>query len=229
LDANAARKYLYSSDLIRTKRGTTVSRTARSARRLLSPLLVVVAATLALAGCAAGQISQTADQVSAIDGGNGRVGQIGVLNALLATPQGAGYAKGSSAPLQLWVANDGLTDATLTKITTPAASSVSIAGSAKVPGQSLRKFTGDQVKITLTGLTKAITYGQSIPLTFQFDRGTLTINVPIQTPNARTTGRPEINIQPSEGASVWESGHGQPAGENDGGATKEAVATTSGG
>jgi FtsP/CotA-like multicopper oxidase with cupredoxin domain len=190
---------------------------------------VAVGTALALTGCAAGQISQTADQVSGIDGGNGRVGHIGVLNALLATPQGSEYPKGSSAPLQLWVSNDGLTNATLTKITTPAASSVSITGSATVPGQSLRKFTGDPVKITLTGLTRSITYGQSIPLTFQFDSGSVTINVPVDTPDERTTGRPEINIQPSEGASLWESGSGQPEGQNDGGATKEAVATTSGG
>ena len=41
-----------------------------------------------LSGCAAGQISQTADQVAAIDGANATVGDIGVRNALLQTPDG---------------------------------------------------------------------------------------------------------------------------------------------
>lgn len=204
-----------------------VPRTAAAPRRLLGTLLMAVAAVLALAGCAAGQISQTADQVSAVDGGSGRVGHLSVLNALLATPSGADYQKGSSAPLQFWVANDGLTDATLTKVTTPVAANVTISGKATIPGQSRLNFNGDPVKITLTGLTRTITYGQSVPLTFVFDSGTVTLNVPVDTPDTRSTGRPEINIEPTEAGSLWQSGSAGPSAQDDGGATRGAVATTS--
>ena len=70
-----------------------MSRTARLPRRVLVPtaLSLLAAASLVLSGCAAGQYSQTADQVAAIDGANGTVGDIAVLNARLA-PTDAGEA-----------------------------------------------------------------------------------------------------------------------------------------
>ncbi len=216
-----------------------MSRIARSPRRPLLPALAVAAA-VALSGCAAGQISQTADQVSAIDGGNGRVGQIGVLNALLANPTGSEYAKGSSAPLRLWLSNEGVQDDTLTAITTPAAGSVKISGKAVVPGQSLKDFSDESAQFTLEGLTDTITHGESVPITFKFERaGTVTINVPVQTPDQRTSGRPEIHIQPAEGSSLWESGSkesgtGEPStgdhpGGQSSGSTGNVVVTTAGG
>jgi len=211
-----------------------VSGTARPSRRPLVPALAVAAA-LTLSACAAGQISQTADQVSAIDGGNGRVGQIGVLNALLTNPKGNEYAKGSSAPLRLWLSNEGVKDDTLTRITTPAAASVKISGKAAVPGQSLKDFSGESTQFTLEGLTDTITHGESVPITFQFERaGTVTINVPIETPDQRTSGRPEIHIQPAEGSSLWESSTGESStgahpGEQGGGSTGDVVVTTAGG
>jgi len=195
-----------------------VSRTARSPRRFLRPSIAVVAAALAISGCASGQIAQTAQQVAAIDGGNGRIGHIGVLNALLAKPAGADYRKGTDAALQLWIANDGLADDTLATVETPAASKVSISGPAVVPGQSLKDFTGQTVKITLQGLTRDITFGQSVPMTFTFrSAGTVTINVPVETPDARTTGRPSINIQPSEELPLWETGEKKAEGATGGG------------
>lgn len=184
-----------------------MSRTVRLPRRVLVPVVAVMAAALALSGCAAGQIAQTANQVAAIDGANGTVGQLGVRNALLATPTGSDYAKGADAPLQLWVSNAGLQTDTLSSVSTPAAASVQISGTATVPGNSLKDFTGSTVKFTLKGLTSKITYGQSIPVTFTFaSAGTLTINVPVEIPAQRTGGRPDIDLQPAEGDSLWESG-----------------------
>ena len=63
-----------------------MSRTARLPRRVLVPttMALLAAGALSLSGCAAGQYSQTADQVAAIDGANGTVGDIAVLNARLA-------------------------------------------------------------------------------------------------------------------------------------------------
>ncbi len=180
--------------------------TARSPRRVLVPVVAVLAAALTLSGCAAGQISQTANQVAAIDGANGTVGRISVLNALLATPSGSDYAKGADVPLQVWVSNAGVGTDTLTTITTPAASSVQISGTATIPGQSLADFSGTKVKLTLKTLTANLTYGKSVPVTFAFtSAGTVTINVPVEIPPERTSGRPGVDIQPSKEGSLWES------------------------
>ncbi|QNK82793.1 copper chaperone PCu(A)C [Nakamurella sp. PAMC28650] len=181
-----------------------MSRTARLPRRLL--VAVATAAALTLAGCSSGQIAQTANQVAAIDGANGTVGHIGVRNALLASPDGSDYAQGASVPMQLYVSNDGVKADRLTGITSPAASSVQIGGATSLPAQTLTDFTGASVKITLVGLTKAVNYGQSVPVTFNFTSGSLTINVPLEIPEERTTGRPTINLQPTEAPNVYNSG-----------------------
>ena len=183
-----------------------MSRTVRLPHRVLVPVVAALAAVVLVSGCAAGQISQTANQVAAIDGGNGTIGQIGVRNALLATPTGADYAKGADAPLLMWVSTAGLNSDTLTAVSTPAAASVQINGTATVPGQSLADFTGSKVTFTLKDLTSTISYGESIPVTFAFaSAGSLTVNVPVAIPAERTTGRPQIDIEPTEGASLWES------------------------
>lgn len=182
-----------------------MSRTARLPRRVLVPVAAVMAAALTLTGCSAGKISQTASEVAAIDGANGTVGHIGVRNALLASPTGSNYAKGASIPMQLFVSNSGNTAVKLTGITTPAASSVQIGGMTTIPAQTLADFSGDTVKITLVGLTAAVNYGQSVPVTFNFTAGSLTINVPLEIPQLRTPGRPTINLQPTEGADVFDS------------------------
>ena len=182
-----------------------MSRFALSPRRVLLPVAAVVAAVLALSGCAAGQVSQTADQVAGVDGANGTVGYLGVRNAVLAVTTNSAYAKGANAPLQLWVSNAGTQPDTLSSITTPAATSVQINGIKIIPGQTLRDFTGTRSAITLQGLTSKITYGQAVPVTFVFaTAGSLTVNVPIANPPVRTTGRPQINIQEPEQSSLWE-------------------------
>ncbi len=168
------------------------------------------AAVLLLGGCAAGQISQTADQVAAIDGANVTIGDLVVLNAALSQTGSGGYAVGATAPLQFTVTNQGHSADTLTSISTPVAGSVAISGTAVLPAQSLVKFSSDggAVSATLTGLTKAVPYGSSIPITFTFQQaGSATVNVPIEISPERTDGsRPTVNIQPAEPTPLWESG-----------------------
>ncbi len=191
-----------------------MSRSVRSPRRVLVPVVSVLVAVLALSGCAAGQVSQTADQVASVDGANGTVGYMGVRNVLLATTTGSDYAKGASAPLELWVSNTGIQPDTLTGVTTPAAASVEINGVATIPGQTLKDFTGNRSTITLKGLTSKITYGQSVPVTFAFaSAGTVTVNVPIAIPPVRTTGRPDIDIEEPNETSLWQSGEPHAGGE----------------
>lgn len=165
-------------------------------------------AGLLLSGCAAGQVSQTAQEVAAIDGGNATVGDVGVRNALLATPDAANYARGSDVKLLMVLSNDGFAADTLTSISSPAASAVKLSGSITLPAQSLVNIGADSTATaTLTGLTKPVCYGQSIPLTFSFARaGQLTLNVPIKTPAERTGSRQTIDIQPPEGTPLWLTG-----------------------
>ncbi len=181
-----------------------MSRTAQSPRRLL--WVAVLASALALGGCASGKIAQTAQQVSAVSSGNGKIGDIDVLHVQFETPEAASYPKGGTAPLQIWVSNDSITADTLTQVTTTAASKVEIQGTATVAPQSLVDF-GTKYKIALTGLTAPISYGVSVPVTFTFQKaGTVTINVPVEIPGERTTGRPSIPLGPSEEGTIYQSG-----------------------
>lgn len=170
---------------------------------------MVAAAALLLSGCAAGQVSQTAQQVVAIDGGNATVGHIGVRNVLVATPPAANYPQGSSAALSMVVSNDGLDGDSLIGISTPAAKSVALSAQ-KIPLPAQSNVTladGGAATATLTGFTTAFCYGQSIPLTFSFEKaGQLTVNVPIETPNERTGTRETIEIQPPEPTPLWMTG-----------------------
>jgi hypothetical protein len=181
-----------------------VSRTAPFPRRLL--VVGVLASALALTGCASGKIAQTVQQVSAVNSGNGRIGDIDVLGVQFDTPESTSYAKGSAAPLQVWVSNDSINADTLTEVTSPVATKVEIAGTATVLPQSLQDF-GSKYKITLTGLTAPLSYGVSVPVTFTFQKaGSLTIKVPVEIPGERTTGRPTIPVGPAEERTIYQSG-----------------------
>ena len=213
-----------------------MSRTARLQRRALVPtsMALLVAASLALSGCAAGQYSQTADQVAAIDGANGTVGDIAVLNARLAPTQPQGYPAGSNARLLLWISNDSLTPDTLNGVTTSAASSVRIVGDPIVPGQTLADFaTEDGTEVIVTDFTQALNYGVSIPMTFSFaTAGTLSLNIPIELPPERSTDREKVEILPPHPTPIWEEGgHGAEAAAGEdashGGNVEGAAATTS--
>ncbi|MGI8417149.1 MAG: copper chaperone PCu(A)C [Nakamurella sp.] len=189
---------------------------------------VSLGAALLLSGCAAGQISQTAQEVAAIDGGNATVGDIGVRNALLATPDAANYAKGSNVKLLLVLSNDGTAADTLTSISTPAAGSVKLSGAITLPAQSLVTISADSTaSATLTGTTQPLCYGQSIPLSFSFAQaGQLTLNVPIRTPAERTGSRDTINIQPPELTPLWLTGKATSSGASAGVAGSGAVSAT---
>jgi len=202
----------------------------RRRRPLVAVLVLGLAAVVTVSGCAAGQVSQTASQVAAIDGANATVGEIGVRNALLQTPDGSKWAAGSDVRLHFWLTNDGVLDETLAQVTTSAAKSVEISGKATVPGQSRVQFGADgEVTVTVKGLTADLTFGQTLPLTFVFaTAGQVSTNVPVQVPDQRTGPRETVHIQPTEPGSVWgEEGEAHGAGETEGSATAETPAASS--
>ncbi|HEY5114754.1 MAG TPA: hypothetical protein VIJ00_04430 [Nakamurella sp.] len=188
-----------------------MSRTARLPRRVLFPAaLVFAAACLTLSGCAAGKISQTADQVAAIDGANGSIGDITVLNARLAPTEGQGFDQGANGRLLLWVSNGGLSADKLSQVSTPAAASVRIVGDASIPGQYLSDMSSlTGTRVVVTNFTQDIPYGQSIPVTFSFaNAGTLNLDIPIELPSERETDRPTVVIQPPHPTPLWEEAPG---------------------
>lgn len=185
-----------------------MTRTARLPRRVLAPagLALFAAMTLAVSGCAAGQDSQTAVQVAAIDGANGTVGNISVLNARLAPTARESYPAGSNARVLLYVSNGGFTADTLESVSSSAATSVKITGDATLPPQTLADFASETgTEVTLTGLLQEQSYGVSIPMTFSFaNAGTIDLNVPIQLPPERSTNRETVNILPPHPTPLWE-------------------------
>jgi copper(I)-binding protein len=101
----------------------------RSTSRSVLAGLVVVGG-LALTGCGAGQVSQTAVQSPTIDGISAQVGTMSIRNLALEYPDQGKYAKGSDARLRMVIANDGSSGDTLTAVRSNVSADVTIAAAA---------------------------------------------------------------------------------------------------
>ncbi|MGW3539867.1 hypothetical protein ACWDNI_04850 [Nocardia niigatensis] len=165
-------------------------------------------AVLALSGCGAGQVSQTATQVAAVNGNSADVGSIALRNVRFLLPQTEEYnnAKGGKAVLAFSAVNlsDSKTDQ-LVSISTelgqvkiadkielkPSATVVADKPTAKDAaqaaalkeqnaGESAADPNAKPVLIEVTGLTKDVTPGLTYPLTFVFkEGGTVVVNTPV--------------------------------------------------
>ncbi|MGY1947935.1 hypothetical protein [Nocardia asiatica] len=106
-------------------------------RRMVTVAALAAGAAIALSGCSAGQISQTADQVAAVNGSYADVGSIALRNVHIVYPnEGGGYnnAKGGKALIALSIINNSAsvpdeltsitTDLGTVKLTGPAGKSV---------------------------------------------------------------------------------------------------------
>ena len=97
----------------------------------------VVAGALAMAGCGAGQITQTSTQVAGVDGAQGTVGAIAIRDAAFAyakTDSASIHARGEDAPLQLSIVNTAAADDKLVSASSPAARSVRVTGNPVING-----------------------------------------------------------------------------------------------
>jgi copper(I)-binding protein len=116
-----------------------VAQSTTTRRRVLGrvvPAVLGIGVAVVLAGCGAGQITQTGTQSPAVNGASGNVGPIALRDVQLAAPpnpQGV-YQPGSSAKLIVTIVNTGLVSDALVQVTTPAATSVLINGSARGSG-----------------------------------------------------------------------------------------------
>ncbi|MEU7766258.1 hypothetical protein AB0B25_14145 [Nocardia sp. NPDC049190] len=78
-------------------------------RRMVTVAALAAGAAIALSGCGAGQISQTADQVSAVNGAHAEAGSIALRNVHIVFPsEGGAYtnSKGGKAIVALSIINN---------------------------------------------------------------------------------------------------------------------------
>jgi copper(I)-binding protein len=163
-----------------------------------------LAATVVLSGCGAGQISQTAMQMPAVNGTNAWVGQpnygIALRNLHLRAPQQTDFVRPGGMAELIFVAVNGSADAPdrLVSITSDVAN-VALTGDGAVPaGGTLVVGTPDgqispleaveaastvEARVTLT---KPVTNGLNYDFTFTFERaGSSTVAVPISAGEAQ--------------------------------------------
>lgn len=98
-------------------------------------VMAYYAAALALAGCGAGQVTQTDSQVAAVDGTDGDIGDIALRNVQLYYPgdHHGSYPLGSDVPLRLTIINQGNTADILESVSTPVAAQVLLQGASTIP------------------------------------------------------------------------------------------------
>lgn len=180
----------------------------KAVRLRLIPAALGLGAVVALAGCSAGQVTETDTQVAAVNGGSGEVKDVAVRDATITFPSDASfYPAGASAPIELMLANQGPDDR-LVSVSSPYAASATVSGETTLPRDSSLQALGENerlnpgpdariVEISLQGLKQQIGPGVTIPVTFTFEKaGQVTVQVPL---GADHSPRPEHGNPPAEG------------------------------
>jgi periplasmic copper chaperone A len=190
---------------------------AQPRTRGLRAVLVAGGIAVLLAGCAAGQVTSTAEIVPVIDGALATVSTMDLRAIAVAPPTDRSWAEGSSAPLQMFLINNSATPDQLVKVSTDrsasvqvlarggveasAASSAQQAQSIDVPGDESVSvgFDPGNPQVVLTGLTENLFPAQTISVTFQFAKaGSVTTNVPVRL-TSPPSSPPVVNATPAEG------------------------------
>jgi len=160
---------------------------------VLGSAVLGLGAALVLAGCGAGQITQTGGMLPAADGALGQAGSLSVRNASLVNRDVCeqAYPAGSDAPLQLTIANAGQRDDELVSVSSTNATGAAIEGQKTVVANSTLTVGAStsaltqvgQANVTLNGLKSVVWPGQLVPVTLTFrDSGSVTLDLPIGSP-----------------------------------------------
>lgn len=165
--------------------------TARRRRRVgtRGAIGIAVAATLMTSACAAGQLAQTSNQRSSIDGVNASVGHMDLRALALQAPGGAPfYPVGSTVAFKVVIVNSGHTDDQLVGIKTSVAKDWTSSG-----GSSTKRVTvpaGNRVgygvpsskrNLALLSTTQTLYPSATVPITFTFAKaGSIRVAVPVQ-------------------------------------------------
>lgn len=169
-----------------------------TSRSVLAGLVVVAGFTLA--GCGAGQVSQTAVQSPTVDGISGQVGSMSIRNVALEYPTTGLYAKGSDARLRMIIANDGIDGDTLTAVRSNVSAAVTItaAGSAAAGATPTLTAAPPAGTPTATGTASGTPTGSAEPPDSSVT-GTSTAG-----PSQGASGSASASASPSAGATPTE-------------------------
>lgn len=187
---------------------------------------VAIAAVTALTGCSSGQVTQTARQVSTINGASADLGDLALRDIRILYPSGGTYAAGSTAELVLVVVNRALETDTLVEVTgdffdsaalpssgssasatpsatlsaTPTDAPTQASLDTPVPAQGSLQFgTSDYPSIELTDLSEDISVGQTVSVTFVFEKaGEVTVDVPVANPEREIQREPGYDFHTEE-------------------------------
>lgn len=161
-----------------------------SSRKTAAGRLLIGAGVLALlvpavAGCEAGTNAPTLQFHKASAGAQTTFNGIKITNAfVLAAPSGSEVPAGSSAGLFVSLYNGGSSSDTLVSAKAPAAAgSISLSGgTVALPANSAPvNLTGPEPKVVLENLTKPLSGGSYVPVTFDFQHaGSVTLSVPVE-------------------------------------------------
>jgi copper(I)-binding protein len=156
-----------------------------AAGRLLLGAGVLALLIPAIAGCEAGADAPTLEFHSASSGAQTVFNGIRITNAfVLAAKAGVTLPSGSSASLFVSLYNGGdNSDTLLSAKATGSAASISLSdGAVPLPANSAPvNLTGPQPMVVLENLSKPLTGGTSIPVTFDFQHaGAVTLQVPVE-------------------------------------------------
>lgn len=162
---------------------------------MLGAVVLGLGAVLLLAGCGAGQITQTDTQVAAVNGAPANVGKLAIRNAEVIVPNGAGargLPPGADAGVRMSIINQGTVADKLRSVRTGVASSVSVAGETTVAGENTLVLGPDKrptpgsvhATVTLKGLKRQLWPGEMVRMTLTFrDAGPVTFDVPVVVPD----------------------------------------------
>jgi len=178
-----------------------------------------LAAVVALSGCGAGQLSQTAVQQPAVNGTTTNVGQISVRNIHVRTAQSTDYVEAGRDVELLFVAVNGSPDTNdkLVSVTSDIGT-VTLTGKTDIPPNGVLAVgepdgqiaplesaeTADAAEARIS-LTKPITNGLTYNFTFDFENaGEGTVSVPI---SAGESPRREAAVEAGEETGGHGGGH----------------------
>jgi copper(I)-binding protein len=186
----------------------------RAQSRRIRVGVAAAGALLVLAGCAAGQHAQTAEETPVVDGVAANAGPMALRAVAVAPPVGGSYSKGGDAPVQLVIVNDSANSDQLVRVTTPiagdvrlfpnAAAATGTTASAALQSLSFPRgqatsigFADSEPVIQLQNLTQQLFPAQSFPITFEFaTAGSVTFSIAVHlVPGPSST--PTINVSPT--------------------------------
>lgn len=160
---------------------------------VLRVVLCMVAGLLALCGCGAGQVTQTAGESAAVNGASADVGGgIALRNVWIPFPpdRTGGYPAGSSVPIVATIVNYGSEVDELVGVASPVAVRVLVEGATRLPphrnvvstdapAEPASPLVAGALRIVLT-TSQVLRTGLDTPVTFRFRNvGQVTVPVPM--------------------------------------------------